>query len=43
MKTSLKNPKTLRKYTENLQPQMPKLKFWKTLIFLEPFKSCKVE
>ena len=29
----LKNPKTLRKYEENIQPQKPKLKFLKTLIF----------
>ena len=32
-KMSLKNPKTLRKYEENLQPQMPELQFIKTLIF----------
>ena len=29
---SLKNPKSLRKCEENLQPQMPELKFLKTLI-----------
>ena len=32
-KMSLKNPKTLRKCWENLQPQMPKLKILKMLIF----------
>ena len=32
-KTRLKNPKTYRKCYENLQPQMPELKFLKTLIF----------
>ena len=32
---SFKNPKTLRKYLENLQPQMPELQFLKTLIFPE--------
>ena len=32
-KMILKNPKTLRKYEENIQPQKPKLKFLKTLIF----------
>ena len=30
---SLKNPKTLRKSKENLQPQMSELQFLKTLIF----------
>ena len=30
---SLKNPKTLRKCQENLQPQMPELQILKTLIF----------
>ena len=30
---SLKNPKTLRKCQENLQPQMPMLQYLKTLIF----------
>ena len=30
---SLKNPKTLRKCKENLQPQMPELQFLKMLIF----------
>ena len=30
---SLKNPKTLRKCQENLQPQMPMLQNLKTLIF----------
>ena len=29
----LKNPKTLRKCSENLRPQMPGLQFLKTLIF----------
>ena len=28
---SLKNPKTLRKCQENLQPQMPELQFLRTL------------
>ena len=32
-KVSLKNPKTLRKCLENLQPQLPGLNFLKTLIF----------
>ena len=32
-KMGLKNPKTLRKCLENPQPQMPELKFLKTLIF----------
>ena len=32
-KISLKNAKTLRKCKENIQPQMPELKFLKTLIF----------
>ena len=32
-KMSLKNPKTLRRCKENLQPQMPELQFSKTLIF----------
>ena len=31
---SLRNPKNLRKCSKNLQPQMPKLIFLKTLIFL---------
>ena len=30
---SLKNPKTLRKCSENLQPQMPGLQFLKRPIF----------
>ena len=30
---SLKNPKILREYKENLQPQMPELQFLKTLFF----------
>ena len=30
---SLKNPQTLRKCLENLQPQMSELKFLGTLIF----------
>ena len=30
---SLKNPKTLSKCLENLQPQMPELQFLKTLNF----------
>ena len=30
---SLKNPKTLRKFQENFQPQIPELQFLKTLIF----------
>ena len=30
---SLKNPKTLRKYYENLQSQMPEMQFFKKLIF----------
>ena len=33
-KMSLKNPKTLRKYLENLQPQVPEPQFLKMLIFL---------
>ena len=37
---SLKNPKTLRKYYENL---MIKLQFLKPLIFLKPIKSYKIE
>ena len=37
---SLKNPKTLRKYSENLQPQLPEPKFLKMLIF--PVDSLKV-
>ena len=32
-KMSPKNPKTLRKCSENLQPQMPEVQFLKTLIF----------
>ena len=28
-----KNPKTVRKCEESLQPQMPELQFFKTLIF----------
>ena len=32
---SLKNPKTLRIWQENLQPQMPELQFLKSLIFPE--------
>ena len=32
-KISLENPKTLRKYLENLQPQMPELEFLTTLVF----------
>ena len=32
-KMSLKNPKTLKKCYENLQPQTPELQFSKTLIF----------
>ena len=32
-KVILKNPKTLRKCYENLQPKMPELQFLKTLIF----------
>ena len=32
LKMSLKNPKTLRKCYENLQPQMPQ-QFLKTLVF----------
>ena len=32
-KMSLKNPKTLTKCEENLQPQMPYLQLLKTLIF----------
>ena len=39
-KMSLKNPKTLRKYYENL---MIKLQFLKPLIFLKPIKSYKIE
>ena len=31
---SLKNPKTLRKCSENLQPQTTELQFLKTLNFL---------
>ena len=30
---NLKNPKTSRKCLENLQPQMPGVRFSKTLIF----------
>ena len=30
---SLKNPKTLKNFYENLQSQMPELQFLKTLIF----------
>ena len=40
---SLKNTKTLRKRKENLQPQMPKFKFLKTLIFsraLQKLQNC---
>ena len=33
MRMNLKNPKTLRKSLENLHPQMPELKFIKTLVF----------
>ena len=40
---SLKNPKIVRKFEENLQPQMPELQFLKTLIFPELFKSFKIE
>ena len=32
-KLSLKNPKTLRKYFKNRQPQMAELQFLKPLIF----------
>ena len=32
-KMKLKNPETLRKCWENLQPQMPELQFLKALIF----------
>ena len=32
-KMSFKNQKNLRTFSENFQPQMPKLKFTKTLIF----------
>ena len=32
-KMSLKNPKTVRKCSENLQPQMPEVQFLKALIF----------
>ena len=31
---SLKNPKTSRKYSENLQPQTPELQLLKTQIFI---------
>ena len=36
---SLKNSKTLRKCSENLQPQIPEVQLLKKLIFLELFKS----
>ena len=36
---SLKNPKTLTKCEENLQPQMAEAQFLKTLIFLGLVKS----
>ena len=39
---SLKNPKTLRKDSDNFQPQMPELQYLKTL-FLELFKSYNIE
>ena len=42
-KMSLKNTKALRKRKENLQPQMPKLKFLKTLVFpraLQKLQNC---
>ena len=39
---SLKNPKTLRKYEENFQPQMPELKFLKMLFFAITPKSYKI-
>ena len=35
---SLKNPKTLRKCEENLQPQMPELQFLKC--YCTPEKAC---
>ena len=41
---SLKNPKTLRKCSENLQPQMPEVQFLKNADFtLELFKSYQIE
>ena len=39
---SLKNPKTLRKYKENLHPQMPELQFRKTLIFPRALNVTKL-
>ena len=38
---SLKNPKTLRKCYENLQPQMSVLQFLKTLGFLRALKKLQ--
>ena len=38
---SLKNLKTLRKCQENLQPQMLKLQFLKTLIFPRAFQKLQ--
>ena len=40
---NLKYPKTLRKYKENFQPEMPEMKFSKLLIFTRAFKSYKLE
>ena len=42
-KMSLKNPKTLRKCLEYLQPQMSELQFLKALIFPELFQSYKAD
>ena len=39
---SLKNAKTLRKCSENLQPQMLELKFSKTLIFPRALKKLQI-
>ena len=36
---SLKTSKTLRKFQENLQPQMPELQFLKTLTFPRALSS----
>ena len=39
---SLKNPKTLRKCQENLQPQMHKLQSLKTRIFRKALRVTKL-
>ena len=38
---SLKNPKTSRKWQENIQPQKPELQFLKALVFLSALKVKK--